>query len=78
MTFEALDLPLRLPCCHFFYACLYSTPRPGLLLGTVPRVFALICSSFRFVRVVLGSFAPPVSHTISKVSMLNCSPCCFV
>jgi hypothetical protein len=44
MTVEALDLPLRLPRRHFFYTSLYSPPRPGIILLTVPRVSVLIRS----------------------------------
>jgi hypothetical protein len=75
MTGEAPDLILRLPRRHFFYASLYSPPRPGILSLTVPRVSTLIRSPCRFVHVVLRSFAPPLSCTVSKVSAIICSPC---
>jgi hypothetical protein len=78
MTVEAPDLPLRLPRWHFFYASLYFPPHPGILSLTVPRVSTLICSPCRFVHVVLCSFAPPLSRTVSKVYAIIRSPYCVV
>jgi hypothetical protein len=63
MTVEAPDLPLCLSRHHFFCASLYSPPRPGILSLIVRRVFALICSPYHFVHVVLHSFAP-LSHAL--------------
>jgi hypothetical protein len=75
MTFEAPDLSQRLSRRHFFCACLYSLPRPGLLPRIVPSVSVLIRSPYRFVHVILYSFAPPVLHSVSRVSTLIRSPC---
>ena len=65
IVFKIPDLPLRLPCHHFFCACLYSPPRSQ----------ALIRSSYCFVHVVNCALAPLVSRSISSDSVLPCSPC---
>jgi hypothetical protein len=73
MTVEAPDLPLCLSRHHFFCASLYSPPRPGILSLIVRRVFALICSPYHFVHVVLHSFAP-LSHALFPKFLRSFAP----
>ena len=65
IVLEAPDLPLHLPCRHFFCAYLYS----------LPHLQVLICSPCCFVHVILCAFAPLVSRSVSSDSVLPCSPC---
>jgi hypothetical protein len=81
MTFEAPDLPLRLPCCHFFYACLYSPPHPYTLLSKSLCSFApfvvlcmLFCAlsltlSHAVFPVILRSFALPACRVVSMAGL---------